>query len=139
MSNSPEVLASITEDKRARPTVNLDLDELPIDRALGILWNVEKDVFQSEVFKPGKPATKGRILSAISSLYDPMGFVCPVVLEAKKIMQWLWKLQLAWDDPVPECELIHWERWKSELSALTQVQILRCHFQLHREVKEISS
>ena len=64
--------------------------------------------------------------------------VCPVVLEAKKIMQQLWKLQLAWDDPVPECELIHWERWKSELSALTQVQIPRCHFQLHGEVKEIS-
>ena len=57
-SNSREVLASIPEDKRARPTVNLDLDELPIERVLGILWNVEKDVFQFEVFKPGKPATK---------------------------------------------------------------------------------
>lgn len=30
MSNSQEVLASIPEDKRARPTINLDLDELPI-------------------------------------------------------------------------------------------------------------
>ena len=90
-SNSREVLASIPEDKRARPTVNLDLDELPIERALGVLWNVEKDVFQFEVFKPDKPATKRGILSAISSLYDPMGFVCPVVLEAKKIMQRLWK------------------------------------------------
>ena len=94
-SNSREVLAIILEDKRARPTVNLDLDELPIERALGVLWNVEKDVFQFEVFKPDKPATKLGILSAISSLYDPMGFVCPVVLEAKKIMQRLWKLQLA--------------------------------------------
>ena len=138
-SNSREALASIPKDKRARRTVNLDLDELPIDGELGVLWNVAKDVFQFEVFKPGKPATKRRILSAISSLYDPMGFVCPVVLEAKKIMQRLWKLQLAWDDPVPECELIHWERWKSELSPLTQVQIPRCHFQLHGEVKEISS
>jgi len=137
-SNSREVLASIPEDKRARPTVNLDLDELPIERALGVLWNVEKDVFQFEVFKPDKPATKRGILSAISSLYDPMGFICPVVLEAKKIMQRLWKLQLGWDDPVPECELAHWERWKSELCALTQVQIPRCHFQLHGEVKEIS-
>ena len=40
-SNSREVLASIPEDKRARPTVNLDLDELPIERVLGVLWNVE--------------------------------------------------------------------------------------------------
>jgi len=117
-SNSQEVLASIPKYKRAWPTVNLDLDELPIKRALGVLWNVEKDVFQFEVFKPDKPATKRGILSAISSLYDPMGFVCPVMLEAK-IMQRLWKLQLGWDDPVPECELAHWERWKSGLSALT--------------------
>ena len=57
-SNSREVLTRIPEDKRARPTVNLDLDELPIDREMGVLWNVEKDVFQFEVFKPGKPATK---------------------------------------------------------------------------------
>ena len=122
----------MTEDKQAQPTVNLDLDELPIERALDILWNVEKDVFQFEVFKPDKPDTKRGILSATSFLYNPMGFVCPVVLEAKKIMQWLRKLQLGWDDPFPECELAHWEHWKSELSALTLVQIPRCHFQLHR-------
>ena len=44
--NSREVLASIPEHKRTRPTVNLDLDaDLPIERALGVLWNVQKDVF----------------------------------------------------------------------------------------------
>ncbi|KAL9961074.1 hypothetical protein ACROYT_G029955 [Oculina patagonica] len=64
--------------------------------------------------------------------------VTTMVLEAKKIMQRLWKLQLDWDDPVPEYELAHWERWKSELSALSQVQIPRCYLQLQGEVKEIS-
>jgi len=57
-SNSREVLASIPEDKRAQPTVNLDLDELPVERELGVLWNIEKDAFQFEVFKPDKPGTK---------------------------------------------------------------------------------
>ena len=52
------MLANIPEDKWAQPTVNLDLDKLPIERALGVLWNVEKDAFQFEVFKPDKPATK---------------------------------------------------------------------------------
>ena len=33
---------------------------------------------------------------------------------AKKIMQ----CQLGWDDRVPESELAHWERWKSELSVI---------------------
>ena len=98
--SSREVVASKPEHKRDRPTVNLDLDELPIERALGVLWNVEKDVFQFEVFKPDKPATKRGILSTISCLNEPMGFLCPVVLEARKIMHRLWKLQLAWDGPV---------------------------------------
>ncbi|KAL9975992.1 hypothetical protein ACROYT_G013221 [Oculina patagonica] len=137
-SNSRELLANIPEDKRAQPTLNLDLDQLPIERALAVLWNIETDVFQFKVLKPDKPATKRGILSTISSLYDPVGFVCPVVLEAKKIIQRLWKLQLDWDDPVPEFELAHWERWKSELSALSQVQIPRCYLQLQGEVKEIS-
>ena len=37
-----------------------------------------------------QPATKRGILSVVSSLYDPMGFVYSVVLEAKKIFQRLW-------------------------------------------------
>ena len=66
------------------------------ERVLGVLWKVVEDVFQFEVFKPNKPATKRGILS-------------------KKIMQRLCKLQLGWGDPVPECELDRSERWKSEL------------------------
>ena len=60
------------------------------------------------------------------------------MLEAKKIMQWLWKLKLELDYPIPEHELVYWELRKYELSALTQVQIPRLHFQLNGEVKEIS-
>ena len=65
-------------------------------------WDVEKDAFLFKVREPHQPPTKRGILSAVSSLYDPMGFVCPVVLEAKKILQRLWKLNLGWDDLVPE-------------------------------------
>ena len=56
-----------------------------------------------------------------------MGFVCPVTLEAKKILQKLWKLNLGWDDEIPEDLQNHWNKWKSELSALSQIQIPRCH------------
>ena len=79
-SNCREVLANIPEDKRAQPTLILDLDELPIERALGVLWNVEKDVFQFKVFKPDKPTTKRGILSAISSY----GFRLPSGVRSKE-------------------------------------------------------
>ena len=110
MSNSREVLATISEKERAKPNLNLDIEKLPIERALGVLWKVERDVFKFEVRKTDKHLTKRGILSTVSSLYDPMGFVYPVILKAKKIMQQLWKLQVGWDEPIPAEEQLHWER-----------------------------
>ena len=55
-----------------------------------------------KVLEPNQPLTKHGILSAVSSLYDPMGVVCPIVLEAKKVLQKLWKLNLGWDNEIPE-------------------------------------
>ncbi|KAK3731976.1 hypothetical protein QZH41_003363 [Actinostola sp. cb2023] len=74
MSNSREVLAAIPERERAKPTLDLDLDNLPIQRTLGVQWDVEKDAFLFMINEPNKPPTKRGILSAVSSLYDPIGF-----------------------------------------------------------------
>jgi hypothetical protein len=83
MSNSREVLANISGEERANPTLDLDLDHLPVERALGVQWDVERDVFKFQVTNLNKPNTKRGVLSTFSSLYDPLGLVCPVVLEAK--------------------------------------------------------
>ena len=127
MSNSREVLSKIPEADRAKPTLDLDLENLPVERTLGVQWDVEKDAFLFKVREPHQPPTKRGILSAVSSLYDPMGFVCPVVLEAKKILQRLWKLNLGWDDLIPEDLQSLWNEWKCELAVLSQVQVPRCH------------
>ena len=87
MSNSREVLAKIPEADRAKPPLDLDLEKLPVEMTLGVQWDVEKDAFLFKVREPHQPPTKRGILSAVSSLYDPLGFVCPVVLEAKKFLQ----------------------------------------------------
>ena len=79
---------------RAKATLDLDLEKLPVERILGVQWDVKKDALLFKVREPHQPPTKRGILSAVNSLYDPMGFVCPVVLEAKKILQRLWKLNL---------------------------------------------
>ncbi|XP_064628046.1 uncharacterized protein LOC135487854 [Lineus longissimus] len=139
LSNKREVLAAVSETERKHPTLDLDLDDLPVERALGVLWDIEKDVFRFRVLKPERPATKRGILSTISSLYDPIGFVCPVVLEAKRIMQVLWKMQIGWDDPLPEEVLTSWEQWKAELGALSGIEVLRCYTAgVEDEVKEIT-
>ena len=47
ISNSREVLESIPESERAQEIKKLDLqkDELPIERALGVQWRIETDKF----------------------------------------------------------------------------------------------
>ena len=95
---------------------------------------MEKDVFLFKVCEPNKPSTKRGILSAVSLLYDPMGFVCPVVLEAEKILQKSWKLNLGWNDEIPDDLPYHWNKWKRELPALSQVQLPRFHLVYDTEV-----
>ena len=127
----------IPEEEQARPNLDLDLDNLPVKRTLGVQWDVEKEVFLFTVREPNQPLTKRGILSAVSCLYGPMGFVCPVALEAK-ILQKLWKLKLGWDDEIPEDLQCHCNKWKSELPTLSQVQVPRCHLADQTEVLDVS-
>ncbi|XP_077869962.1 uncharacterized protein LOC144362702 [Saccoglossus kowalevskii] len=56
ISNSREILAMICPTERAPSVVKLNLENLPIDRALGIQWNVEKDAFSFRI--SDKPNTE---------------------------------------------------------------------------------
>ena len=51
----------------------MDLDEVPVERALGVEWNVQEDIFNFRVIERKKAATRRGILSDVSSMYDPLG------------------------------------------------------------------
>ena len=126
MSNSREVLSKIPDADRAKPTLDLDLENLPVERTLGVQWDVEKDAFLFKVREPHKPTTKRGILSAVSSLYDPMGFVCPLSWKLRRFCR-LWKLNLGLEDLITEDLQSLWNEWKCKLAVLSQVQVPRCH------------
>ena len=69
MSNERHVLAEIPVEKRAVLSLDLDLDELPVNRALGVRWNIESDTPGFKVADLDKP-NRG-VLSTISSIFDP--------------------------------------------------------------------
>jgi hypothetical protein len=127
LSNSLEVMMSVPESVRAAAVVDLDFDKSPVNRTLGMEWNVKLDIFRFSVSLAEKPATKRGVLSTLSSLFDPMGFICPIILTAKNIMQHLWSLKIDWDEDIPPAEQRVWEEWKADLSALATVSIPRCH------------
>ena len=126
LSNDKDVLQSIPESERATTVKNIDFDSSLIQRALGIQWNVQEDKFNFTISIKEKPATRRGILSVVSSVYDPLGFVSPCILPAKYILQELCRKKLEWDDPIPEREKKEWESWLKDLPKLEQFFITRC-------------
>ena len=127
MSNSREVLRALPETEVAGGSNYLDLENgLPEERALGVLWNVEGDSFTFKFSVPQTPSTKRGVLSALSAIYDPLGFVSPYVLQAKRIFQTLCRLKRDWDESIPSDLEEQWTRWKEDLPTLAQIEIQRC-------------
>lgn len=129
ISNSKEVIAKIAPEDRAKGVKDLDLhsDVLPIERALGVQWCVESDTFQFRIVLQDKPLTRRGILSTVSSVYDPLGFLAPVILTGRRILQGLCRDKSDWDDPVPEPYRHSWVRWRSKLHHLENLKIQRCY------------
>jgi hypothetical protein len=126
LSNSPKVLESLPESERAAKVKELDFDKTPIERALGVQWNVSSDTFGFAIVIKDRPATRRGILSIISSVYDPLGFVAPCILSAKLILQDLCRLKLDWDDKIPEEYLQRWQAWLTDLPRLENLAVERC-------------
>ncbi len=128
-SNSRLVLENIPLKERAAEMQKIDLNEVELttERVLGIQWSAESDLFLFHLQEKEYPATRRGILSTVASIYDPVGFISPFVLEGKAILQELCKRGTSWDDPVPESLLPRWERWKVDMQELRKVQIPRCY------------
>ena len=126
MGNTERIINSIPQEHRAENVRNLELgqDKLPIERALGVIWCIESDVFNFRIELKDKPCTRRGILSTISSIYDPLGFIAPVVLVGKKILQDICHTN-SWDEPVDDATKSRWEKWRNELGLLENLKVPR--------------
>ena len=130
MSNSKEVMALISQQERSTNVKNIDLasDRLPIDRALGVLWNLEDDSLRVAVTTLDKPVTKRGILSTMSSVFDPLGFMAPFTIRAKMIFQDEVRRREGWDDKITKEAEELWTTWLNELAEMERLHIARCIF-----------
>lgn len=128
VSNKKEVIKRTPESDRAEgiKNIDLDLDRLPMERALGVHWCIHSDSFQFRIVLQDRPCTRRGILSTISSIFDPLGFIAPLILEGKSILQDLCRNDVGWDDPIPEEVKARWEKWRSELYLLERFALPRC-------------
>jgi len=126
LSNSCEVIESIPESERAMSVKDFDFDHARIERALGVQWHVASDTFRFKITIKDRPPTRRGILSTVSSVNDPLGFVAPFVLPAKILLQELCRKGLGWDDKIPEEDLKRWDNWLEKLPTLEQFCVKRC-------------
>ena len=95
--------------------VKLDLDFIPVERALGITRNLHKDMLCIKNVTKNVALTKRRLLSFTSSVYDSVGLIAPVTLEPKLVIQDLWRMQMDWDVQLPDDLKLRWTKWKHTL------------------------
>ena len=139
MSSNRRVLATVPPNERAAPTVDLHRDNLPCEKTLGLSWCCESDSFYFTINVETEVITKRDILRQISTIFDPLGFLCPVVITAKILMQDLWRINLGWDDALPENVTSSWKNWAKSAQSLATFKVHRCirtsatphEFQLH--------
>ncbi|XP_066929860.1 uncharacterized protein [Clytia hemisphaerica] len=96
------------------------------ERVLGVLWSLEDDVFQFKA--PSNVFSRSRrgMLSALNSIYDPLGLISPFILKGRLIFQTVCQLSIGWDDPVPNEYLIQWDKWVESLVNLQVLSVSRC-------------
>ena len=127
LSNSSKVLKGIPPQDR-KSEVDLDNDQLPSTKTLGVWWLADQDIF---TFKENKPDddmiyTKRNFLKKIATLFDPLGLLSPFTVRAKMLLQDMWTTGLDWDEEMPESLVQSARGWFSELCDLKKLQITRC-------------
>lgn len=128
-SNRAAVMEAFPAEDRARDSKDLDLstDDIPLQRSLGISWNITSDTFTFQVQNNDKPFTRRGVLSMVSSLFDPLGFVAPVTIQGRSLLRELSSQVGDWDSPLPNDKKAEWMKWRESLQHLQELQIPRCY------------
>ncbi|KAK3084088.1 hypothetical protein FSP39_007909 [Pinctada imbricata] len=128
VSNSPDVMQSFQKEDLGKEvkSINLDVDALPIHQSLGMSWDMDKDSFVFDIQLQNKPHTRRGFLSLLHSIYDPLGFVAPMLLEGKIILREIAAIS-DWDQALDAKYIDRWERWRTSIQSLETLVIPRTY------------
>jgi len=121
-SNHPELISDVTQQTQEISICSDPQDLRPV-KVLGIKWLPSTDNFTYNVSIEHCSPTKRNILSKIAQIFDPLGWVTPIVLLAKSIMKQLWLTVVGWDDVPNEKICCQWLKFVEELPLLQTLNI----------------
>ena len=88
ISNDKHLLNAIPVKKQAQSVRTIGEEGiLPVERALGVIWDVQKDVFLFKIKPKELVDTQGKVISLTASIFDPIGFLASFIVRAKIILQ----------------------------------------------------
>ncbi|MGG2622882.1 hypothetical protein, partial [Pseudomonas aeruginosa] len=104
-------------------------------KSLGIVGTPIDDTFKFNTkITAAVNVTKRHILSEIAKLFDPLGWLAPVVIKAKLLIQNLWIQQLDWDEAVNQKISKTWKEFQKKLLIVEKIRIPRW---IHYETETI--
>ena len=94
---------------------------------LGLLWSPAHDCFTFKVTLGPLPRTftERLILSEVARLFDPLGWLSPVIVVKKLLIQQLWLNKNSWVEEMDTEAAATWRRLRVQLSDLESLQISR--------------
>ncbi|XP_071635052.1 uncharacterized protein [Temnothorax longispinosus] len=101
---------------RRLDTSTVQIDESSIIHTLGLSWHPAIDQFRFTLnLEEPKVISKRTILSTISKIFDPLGFISPITITGRILIQELWSSGLDWDDKLPSVLLNKWHQFLGQL------------------------
>jgi len=124
-TNLPELRSLLKPDQ---------LSEKIETKVLGQTWNSDTDYIyftftEKEISAKSKKCTKRSFLSEMSSLFDPLQLLCPLLLHIKLCFQSLWQTSVLWDSDLPDDIASKWQQFKSQLHLLKDFKLPRALFE----------
>lgn len=94
---------------------------------LGLKWLINEDKFTFVVKNPeiAVNTTKRKVVSCVAQIYDPNGYISPVIMKGKFLIQDLWRLKIDWDEKLPEDLEEKWREFWSDIIYLENFTIDR--------------
>lgn len=96
---------------------------------LGMTWNPTQDTLSlrlSNVYNwNSNYITKRELVSRVAQVYDPSGLFAPIVVTGKIIIQDIWRLQIGWDNKVPDHIAERFSSFHKKILELSTIKVPR--------------
>ncbi|XP_036346495.1 uncharacterized protein LOC118755785 [Rhagoletis pomonella] len=142
LSNSKDVVEALGEAGDAREFCGAAkrVDQVvEASKVLGMWWQTSDDTLtynlkftkaNDEILRGAKLPTKRELLRLLMSIFDPLGLLTFFLIDAKILLQKVWRSGIGWDDSIPEQLSGEWMKWLSFLPQVQNMKVPRCYFSI---------